>query len=208
MLISGWSLYQTLLIFILGRTDTQQVIGNGNVSTSAAIAVGSVNGSTTTWLTGGAFQGDTANSNAGVIALWMVNPWGNVYKFCDGIEYYQSTAYVTVQNNEGHDIEQGRTNVPATWEAVSTGLPNNLSGQYITKTLFDGRIPWFPTAGGGTSSTFYCDGVYSSTSDNCCLVGGHWSHAALAGLFCVNVSNGVASSAASIGARLQIHSLD
>ena len=208
MLITGWSLYQTLVTFILGTTDTQSAVGNGNVSTSAAIAVGAVNGSTTTWLTGGAFQGDTVNSNTGVIALWMVNPWGNVYKFCDGIEYYQSTAYVTVQNNEGHDIEQGRTNVPATWEAVSTGLPNNLSGQYITKTLFDGRIPWFPTAGGGTSSTFYCDGVYSSTSDNCCLVGGFWGHAALAGLFCVLVGSGVAGSSASIGARLQIHSLD
>lgn len=208
MLISGWSLYQTLLIFILGRTDTQQVIGNGNVSTSAATAVGAVNGSTTAWLTGGAFQGDTVNSNTGVIALWMVNPWGNVYKFCDGIEYYQSTAYVSVLNNEGHDIEQGRTNVPATWEAVSTGLPNNLSGQYFTKVLFDGRIPWFPTLGGGTSTTYYCDGGYSSTSDNCCLVGGNWGGAALAGLFYVYVYSGVACSDASVGARLQIHSLD
>ena len=208
MLITGWSLYQTLVTFILGTTDTQSAVGNGNVSTSAAIAVGSVNGSTTTWLTGGAFQGDTVNSNTGVIALWMVNPWGNVWKFCDGIEYYQSTAYVSILNNEGHDIEQGRTNVPATWEAVSTGLPNNLSGQYFTKVLFDGRIPWFPTAGGGTSSTFYCDGVYSNTSDNCCVVGGNWSTAALAGLFSVAVSSGVAYSAAPFGARLQIHSLD
>lgn len=207
MLISGWMLYLTLLTFVLGRTDTQQTVGNGNVSTSAAIAVGNVNDSTTGWLTGGAFQGDTVDSNTGVMALWMINPWGNVWKFCDGIEYYQGTAYVSVYNSEGHDIEEGYTNVPVTWEPVTAAIAGS-SGGYVSKVGFSSILPWFPTERSGSSSTYYCDVCYSSNTDNCCFVGGDWSHAARAGAFCVYVYFGVTTSSASIGARLQIHSKD
>lgn len=208
MLVSGWTLYQTLVMFCLGTPATQQKVGNGNVSTSASLAVGSVAGSTTDWLTAGAWNGSTSVSNQGVQALWMVNPWGNVYKFLDGIEFYGGNAYISVLNNEGHDIEAGYASVPASWLTVPTGLATNLSGQYIAQMGFTEYLPWFPSTGGGTSSTYYCDGVYSAATDDCCIVGGLWTYATLAGLFSVAVNSGVAASNAGIGARLQIHSLD
>jgi len=208
MLVSGWTLYQTLVLYCLGTPATQQTVGNGNVSTSASLVVGSVAGSTTDWLTGGAWNGSTSVSNQGVQALWMVNPWGNVYKFLDGIEFYGGNAYISVLNNEGHDIEAGYSNVPATWLTVPTGLATNVSGQYTTLMGFTEYLPWFPMTTGGTSATYWCDGCYSAATDDCCVVGGHWGGAALAGLFVVYVNHGVASSNANFGARLQIHSLD
>jgi orotate phosphoribosyltransferase len=47
-----------------------------------------------------------------------------------------------------------------------------------------------PATLSGSESTYYCDKCYTTTSANTyyAIVGGSWSNAAFAGLFCVNLN--------------------
>lgn len=201
------TLIQALLIFAYGTLDSQSAVGLGNVNTSAAIAVGKAD-----LLTCGGEYGDKNTGNTHCMALFIVNPWGNVWKFMDGCMYNGTNKQfaVAADQKDLYDIEGGWETKPATWKVINVpGLVNNWA--YITEFEGSNYGGFFPAASGGTgasSSTYACDQVGFSTGDRVCIVGGHWNSAARAGAFELHVSNAPSSADAYLGARLQVLNID
>lgn len=196
----SWTLYQILFIFAYGTLDSQGAVGNGNVETSAAIPV-----AIEALLTAGGEYGTTEASNTSVMALYVVNPWGNVWKFADGCMWKGGQFACLQDQADLYDIEDGWTDKPSGWHTFTTGI-TGASGNFITEHSGDALCPFVPCELAGTghsSATFACDKAWYGTGEHVCYVGGYWDHALYAGAFCFLASYALAYSYAGIGGRLQ-----
>ena len=68
-------------------------------------------------------------------------------------------------------------------------------------------MPWafYPTAVGGSETTYIPDYAYYSSGWRVLLVGGGWSDGGAAGLFCFYAGNASSGSSSGVGARLLFH---
>lgn len=104
------------------------------------------------------------------------NPWGNVWKWCDGISFSDSSVYVCTE--------------PTAYSAgKTTGLyelyGNRASSGGYVKTvapLAEGSLVQYVTAVGGDRNTYYCDSSVEGGTVLAC--GGGWSNGGVAGLWC------------------------
>lgn len=193
-----WTLYQWLFIMAYGTLNSQSAVGNGNVGTSAAIAVGN-----SILLTCSGEYG-VSTSASPVMALYVVNPWGNVWEFKDGVIWNGGTVACLADQADVWNIENGYANKPSSWKTFSSGIGTAANASYITKFAGSPYFGCFPDAIGGDSATYAADACWSATGERCCVSGGDWANAAAAGLFAVAVHDVLASSYARLGARLQI----
>ena len=196
----SWTLYQILFIFAYGTLDSQGAVGNGNVGTSAAIPV-----AIEALLTANGEYGTTEASNTSVMALYVVNPWGNVWKFADGCMWKGGQFACLQDQADLYDIEDGWTDKPSGWHTFTTGI-TGASGNFITEHSGDALCPFVPSALAGTghsSATVACDNAWYGSGEHVCFMGGSWDAAADAGAFCFHASSALAASHASIGGRLQ-----
>ena len=193
------TMYQTLFIHAYGSLNSQAVLGNGNTGTSAAIPVGKAD-----LLTCSGEYGSTETSDTHVMALYVVNPFGNTWKFMEGCMWNTNSFSLAIDQSDIYDIEEGWAGRPASWHTFKPGLANSTNWSYITKFVGDPYACFFPDATGGTSDTYACDYTGFDTGARCCIAGGHWTNEANAGLFRLNVSNVPGHLNAHIGARLQI----
>ena len=104
------------------------------------------------------------------------NPWGNVWKWCDGISFSGSSVYVCTE--------------PTAYSAgKTTGLyelygSRASSGGYVKTVapLAEGSLVQYVTAVGGDRNTYYCDSSVEGGTVLAC--GGGWSNGGVAGLWC------------------------
>ena len=68
-------------------------------------------------------------------------------------------------------------------------------------------MPWafYPTAVGGSETTYIPDYASCSSGWRVLLVGGYWSYGGLAGLFCFGAYYASSGSNSLVGARLLFH---
>ena len=202
----SWTLYQILYVFAYGTLDSQTAVGMGCVSNSWNDGVfNGVPVGTAELLTANGEYGDTTAGNKHVMALYVVNPWGNVYKFCDGCMWKGGQFACLTDQSDLFDIEEGWANKPGTWHTFTTGI-TGASGNFITEHSGDALCPFVPSALAGTghsSATFACDKAWYGSGEHVCFVGGHWTHAADAGAFCFVAYDALAASNALLGGRLQ-----
>ena len=68
-------------------------------------------------------------------------------------------------------------------------------------------MPWafYPTAVGGSETTYIPDYAYCNSGWRVLLVGGSWSNGGFAGLFCFYAYNTSSNSSSYVGARLLFH---
>ena len=195
-----WTMYQLLYIMAYGTLNTQAKTGNGNVSTSASIAVGSAS-----LLTANGEYGSTTASNTHCMALYVVNPWGNVWMFLDGIIWNSGNVAMLTDQADVYNIESGYASRPATWHAFASGITAaDGAGGYCTSFGGDAYGVTYPASYGGTSETHVCDYFYMTTGERCCLFGGGWDNGARAGLFSLSCYYALSVSGAAVGARVQI----
>lgn len=195
-----WTMYQLLYIMAYGTLNSQATTGNGNVSTSAAIAVGN-----SALLTCGGEYGDTSASASHCMALYVVNPWGNVWMFLDGVIWNSGNVAMLTDQSDVYDIESGYSSRPSTWHAFASGITAaDGAGGYATSLGGDSWGVTYPSSYGGTSETYVCDYFYMNTGERCCIVGGSWDGGAGAGLFDLHCAGVLSLSYASVGARVQI----
>ena len=193
-------MYQTLFVHAYGTLDAQAAVGNGNTGTSAAIAVGRAE-----LLAASGEYGSKVTSDTHVMALYVVNPWGNVWKFTDGCMWSGGSFGIQTDQADLFDIELGWANKPVTWHTFETGIGTAVSGSYVTAFGGDPYAPFFASSvTGGSSGTYACDAIWTSTGDRVCLVGGGWNNSANAGVFCAHANYSVGLSYSYLGARLQI----
>ena len=122
------------------------------------------------------------------------NLWGNVYTWVDGINFNSAQVWVSTNPNSfADDTSNGYTNI------------GNRASQssFIRSMAVQSAAPWamFPTAVGGSGSTYVPDFCYYRSGWSVLCVGGYWYGGSDAGLWCFggHVSSG---SNSSVGLRL------
>lgn len=122
------------------------------------------------------------------------NPWGNIYKWCDGISFSGSSVYVCTVPT---DYSAGKTMLP--YEYYGTRASSNDFVKTVAP-LAEGSLIQYVTAVGADESSYYCDkGFQGGTVLNC---GGRWNTGAGAGLWCWIGGNSASSSGSDVGGRL------
>lgn len=162
----------------------------GNGSGEKAYIVKDANGNTVATLKANRYRG-------------IENPFGHIWKYCDG-------ANVQVTTGDSGLSILFTTDDPSNFSDTSyTGYDKKgnicrING-YAKKMLLgeDGDI--VATEVGGSSSTYWCDYYYTYTSANrmqVLLVGGNADYGSAAGLACVNTAHAPSAAFRTIGSRL------
>ena len=184
---------QILYLVEFATWNSQLVVGNGNVSTTAAIATGGSD--SVTGLTG---CSDMSSSALAVKYRGMENLWGNVLEWRDGINFDDSTIYICI--NPSKYASDTATNY------TKLGYTKAASNGYISALGVDTSMPWAQISTGvaGSVSTYLCDYYWQNSGWCVAFVGGHWAGGSNAGLFCLHSYNASSASGASLGSRLLV----
>lgn len=185
----------TVLCYLIGKSlDTQTVFGMGRCNASNMISTGTMNDK-------GLFWGAT-DGTSGVKVFGVENPWGNIYHRIVGLMASANTIYtkLTYGTEDGSSVTG--YNLTASGY-VSVGTMGGTNGGYISKMKASNNA-LYPQTASGSSSTYYCDGLYYTTSGGTymALVGGGWDGAALCGAAFANLSNAPSNADGSGGAAL------
>jgi hypothetical protein len=196
-----YATYATICLLYLVEVadwDSQVAIGPGytDASNTAKINTGGADG--VAWHSGRATGNASAAKNA-VKYRHMENLWGNIWNWCDGMNFNGSTIYLNMNPATYNDnVGTGDYAALSYAKALANGFQKVLG--------FDPNYPftWICQDATGADGTFVSDYYYQDTGWRALMLGGHWSDAAIAGLFDFS-SAGVASNVhAHIGARLLI----
>ena len=103
------------------------------------------------------------------------NPWGNIYKWCDGISFNGSSVYVCTEPTA---YSAGKTTLP--YEYYGTRASSNGFVKTVAP-LKEGSLIQYVTAVGADESSYYCDQSYQGGAILIC--GGSWNDGTNAGLW-------------------------
>ena len=189
--IAAWCAYDLLYLVEYADFNSQEKIGPGIVNDTAAHKTGETDAMV--YHTGRANSGD----NAAVQYRGIENPWGNVSEFIDGINILTQVSYICTEPESYAD--------DTTDNYKSSGFTTPDSG-FIKELGFSSGFPWAllpDTTGGGSSTTYIPDFVYSSLGEKVLNVGGHITSEQEAGLFFFHAGATSLGKSDKIGARLQ-----
>ena len=187
--LTWWFLY----IVEYADWNGQTAIGQGNVSSSAAINTGATD--SMTYHTGRAAgtDGQTAIQYRGI-----ENPWGNVREWRDGI-IFSDTNISTYNNPANFSDSYNGTG------AVVRSNKRHTASDWIKAWGYDTNDPSFiyPSAGGGSETTFVPDYCNSYAGVRALNVGGSCGYGTNAGPFCLFGYNTPSVTRGVLGSRLQ-----
>jgi hypothetical protein len=196
---AGWALYDyaswcaigLLYLVEYANWDAQAKVGRGYCdSNSSAISSGGTD--SMVYHTG---KASGTNGKTAVQYRHIENPWGNVFQWVDGINFAGDIVYAcTDPNKYADDTLAGYTNIGT--RAASSGCISAL-GMSTT-------APWtiYPTAVGGSYTTYVPDWSWAIAGWLVLFVGGNWSGGSGAGLFCFHGGSSSSSLYGYVGARL------
>ena len=190
--IAAWCAYDLLYLVEYADFNSQAKIGQGIVNDTAAHKTGETD--VMVYHTGRAAgtDGKTAVQYRGI-----ENPWGNVSEFIDGINILTQVAFICTEPESYADDTNDN------YKSCGFTTPDS---EFIKELGFSSVFPWAllpDISGGGSSTTYIPDFVYSGLGERVLNVGGHITSKQEAGLFFFHA--GVYSSGKSnkIGSRLQ-----
>ena len=197
---ADWVLFNLLMVLVSKSLDTQTSFGaghnSGGTAASSLLKTGTANNK-------GLFYG--TSGNVAVKAFGKENCFADRWDrlagcvLSNGTLLYKLT-YGTADGTTATGYNES-DNAPSGWLNGGT-IVTNLSQSYIIKqkAKTDGSL--LMSTGGGSSSTYYCDGGWSSTGVKSALVGGTCAYGALCGRFAFNVNSAFSHSGWSGGASL------
>ena len=174
--------------------DSQSKIGRGYVdSNNSAISSGGTD--SMIYHTGRAAG---TNGKTAVQYRHIENPYGNVFEFIDGINFSDGTVYVCL--NPASYADDTATNYTNIGSKIQ-------SDGYITAIGVAAAMPWafYPTAVGGSETTYIPDYAYYNSGWRVLHVGGDWNYGGYAGLFYFNAYSTSSITFSDVGARLLFH---
>lgn len=139
--------------------------------------------------------------------LGIENPFGNIFKWVDGVYFSGSTIYA-------HKFPQHHADSSANGKALGFSRPT--SSNYIKSMKHgtesdtpqnDVRSYAYASDVTGSETTYYGDYCYYSSSGVVLTCGGDWNDAGKAGLWCLYGRDSASSSDSSVGARLSFRPL-
>lgn len=191
--ISTVSAIQMLIMVEYATNDVQTAIGDGYTSSSNRISSGTCDNVP-------GLTGRPAGTSNTVDVVWrgIEGFWGNLWEWLDGLNFYNG-AYL-VCNDQSSYADGTSTGYTSLGYTGAT----NWSSSYIKEMGYDASAPAYmlPIVGGGSSSTYYCDIVYSNTGWRIAQCGGGYTSGAEAGLFAQAVTNASSATDLAVGSRL------
>ena len=191
---ASWCAVWLLYLVEFSDWDSQSKIGRGYVdSNNSAISSGGTD--SMTYHTGRAAGTD---GKTAVQYRHIENPYGNVFEWIDGINFSDGTVYVCLNPaSYADDTANNYTN-------IGTKIQNN---GYISAIGVAAAMPWafYPTAVGGSETTYIPDYAYYNSGWRVLHVGGYWDYGGYAGLFYFYASYSSSDTYSSVGARLLFH---
>ena len=174
--------------------DSQSKIGRGYVDGNSS-AINSGGTDSMTYHTGRAAGTD---GKTAVQYRHIENPYGNIFEFIDGINFSDGTVYVCL--NPASYADDTATN----YTNIGSKIQND---GYITAIGVSSAMPWafYPTAVGGSETTYIPDCAYYYSGWRVLRVGGGWGGGGDAGLFYFGADNASSNSYSGVGARLLFH---
>ena len=191
---ASWCAVWLLYLVEFADWDSQSKVGRGYVDNNNS-AINSGGTDSMTYHTGRASGTD---GKTAVQYRHIENPWGNVFEWIDGINFSDGTVYVcTNPANYADDTASNYSNI---------GTKSQTDG-FIKSLGMSSSMPWafFPTATGGSETTYVPDYAYYDSGWRVLPVGGHWNYGSLAGLFYFGASNASSYTDSRVGARLLFH---
>ena len=189
------AIIKELFLIEMATTNSQSIMygyANGN---SAAVQTGRTDGVKT------ASGSDTSNTDGKHACKYrgIENPWGNVWKWCDGINFQEDgnteKVYICLDPTK---YESDKYISPYMY--VADTVYDN--GGYLSKIEYFDKFPLlgYTVAEDGANNSYYCD--YSYNCGNSVLgVGGVWNDGLFAGLWDW-LGDGSSSSSSGFGGRL------
>ena len=185
---SMFVVYNFLCMLYFKTPNIQQVYA-GRTSASSANKTGSCDG-----LEG---MNGWNTSTQCVKMLGVENPYGNVYKWVDGVMFDGTTIYAHRLPQNFADTTSGGTNI---------GISRPSGGGFIVGMkpgTGAGKSYCYATnVTGGSATTYYGDQHYSDSGLKVLRVGGGWDYAADAGLWYLDGSHDASRSFGYVGCRL------
>ena len=173
-------------------------------TTSQSIMYGYANGNSAAIQTGTTDvikhpSGSPTSNSAGTYACkyrGIENPWGNVWKWVDGITFSTEKIYVCLD--------------PEKYVSENTAMPYTYVGDrvmtegYLKEIGYFDKLPLlgYAKTNGASSSTYYSDYNYMSATGTVLLVGGRWVGGSAEGFWLWYGDNSASSAASDIGGRL------
>lgn len=171
------------------RTANIQNVYAGRTSQSSAASTGSCDGVT-------GMNGWSLNTTC-VKMLGIENPYGNIYKWVDGVYFSGTTIYAHRYPTQFAD---------STSNGASLGFSRPSSSGYISAlncgTLSTNRSYAYCSAASGSASTYVGDYEWYGSSGTVLGVGGAWGGGSYAGLWYLYGSASASNTYAGIGCRL------
>ena len=188
------------LMMLVIRSANSDRIGYGNreggSSASNLLQTGLGN-------TKGFFYGEQSNGVVKVFGIenWFANQWRRCagYSLVNGVIKYKLT-YGTADGSSSSGYNES-TSAPTNYlsgNSIATGLNGSAIVKEAAKT--DGSL--LPSTFGGSTSTNYCDSVWSETGTTFALVGGPCVNGAACGAFCVYLAAALSHASWNCGAAL------
>ena len=188
------AIIKELWLIEMATTDCQSIMkGYTSYENSAALTTGHTDDVKTA-------SGSPTSNTAGTYACkyrGIENPWGNVYKWCDGINFNGTKVYICLDPEK---YASDKYDSPY----VYMGDRESENGGYVSKVEYFAKVPLLGyatehTAGG---TTYYADYGYDSDYGTVLVVGGYWYGDGNAGLWFWSGVNDSSDSVSYIGGRL------
>jgi len=174
---------QILYLLRFKSLDCQSALGRGYVDASSGLTV-----TTGTTNTHGMCYGNTIIDNVTHIKCNGIEDlWGNADQWVDGIST-NASKHILLQDGNFTDLEG----------TDSGAIPIS---DYLTNVFATNTLGFLPSLGGGSTTTYYCDFSYNSSS-KVAKFGGSPTSGDMGGLFNIQIASTTTSANGNIGARL------
>ena len=184
-----------------GNLNSQEVIGSGfqhskwdacrDVPMGKCMSLGNGSGKVL-------YHDDTLGDQYSIKLFGFEDLWGKLWEFRPGIRFYMdgdTRKAVVYSGNQVSNTANGREFV-----CLATA-----KGEYVTKMTLGEFWDMIPQAVGGSSSTYYADGAWTSTTGELLQVGGTAHYGSRCGVACSSSDDGFSYSYTDLGARLAFY---
>lgn len=197
---------QLLMLVEYATFNIQTAIGNGNVSkTDDGTTNMAENTGATTSL--GNASGVVTNTNGILIVSYRgeENPWGNIWKWVDGINIQNPTPFAAGQHGNVYVADHGFADEISASPYEDTGIHPCYGEGYVSAFGYNEKFDWLfiPTEHSGNSSLPVGDYMYNSQPGwRVARLGGIWTGGSKAGAFSWNLYYAASARGRYFGGRL------
>ena len=197
---------QLLMLVEYATFNMQTAIGNGNVSkTDDGTTNMAENTGATTSL--GNASGVVTNTNGILIVSYRgeENPWGNIWKWVDGINIQNPTPFAAGQHGNVYVADHGFADGISASPYEDTGIHPCYGEGYVSAFGYNEKFDWLfiPTEHSGNSSLPVGDYMYNSQPGwRVSRLGGYWDSGSRAGAFYWTLNSAASYRTRYIGGRL------